>query len=839
MKKKTVKLAISTAVAASAFVAVAPSSLQAEASTNVKALVENSENASTVLKWAISKEGSADFKTRPYKEYNTAKKAIQEAEKAASLLSGSEKLQVDAQLVDSKVTLKRAQNYIDAITSSEKIIGLTNDLTKAINSGDLNDIEKSYHESSAEYRKQTILLDRVYGQSTRDGIREAVKPALEKLLSNVKYDITVKGHLDKAYGFVQKKDFEKAGIELEKANYNLTLKEAKFTFKPTLEKAYKEIASSIKLDIVSVVADGKTDVKLKLNKPYDEKTAIKADMFKIKDLAVKTAQLSEDKKTITLKTVEQEGGKEYTLTWEGKTYKFKTPINANKAVITVDAQESYLETTDSRSYTVKFTNPDGTPYTGNVSIDLKKNKSERTTAVITSANGRVLDKAQSTWKGYPDQNGNLVFTISAAMSANDSTRSATHVQPEIKKLDGDVVSKLAGMTHFMKLQNADTTKDLTVSDFYIDTAKDYLYTNDLKWKWDSNDVFFIRSEPVSQEAFEKALSNGDKLTVIYKAKSSNISSWNLTSEVTKATSISITNPDKETLRVQDSTYHLGGKAEAGNMIRIYRNDKYLGVTTVQSDGEWEYKNAYLEANSANVFTAYQYAPGTDGENGKNSIDNARVTILAGAFAMDHVKLDDKMNDGLTIGDEFVFTFSHADKSFNDAFADNQKSTITVKDGQGRAATLTVEETKDGKASNVLKVLDFKSIDKDFDHKSTYLELDSITGLENQDYLEFSLKDSKTKAVAISNIVTSPGFPSLPAEEVAKAKESSKLFSDIKTNLNSYSLEELMVYLLVATEKYNELSEMGKTLVDKTVIKSLQELVKDDKYKDVELTFPTL
>lgn len=832
-KKKTMKIAISTAVAASAFVAAAPSNLKAEASVNVNTLVGNAINAGTVLKWAISKEGSADFQTRPYDEYNTAKKAIQEAEKAVSGLSESKKLQANAQLVDSKIQLKRAQNYIDAITSSEKIIVLTKDLDKSIKSGDLNDVEASYHKSSSEYRKQAILLDRVYGQSTRDGIRNAVKPALEKLLSGVKYDVTVKTHLDKAYANVQQKDFAKASLELEKANYNLTLKEAKFTFKPELEKAYKEILNSIKLDILTVVADGKNEVTLKLNKPYDEKTVLKADMFKIKDLAVKSMELSADKKTVTLKTAEQESGKEYTLTWEGKSYKFTTPKDGNKTVITVDSQEVFLETMDSRSYSVKFANADGTPYGGTVSIDLTKNKTERTSAVITSVNGRALDKSQSSWKGTPDKNGNLVFTVSAASSIGDTTRSATHVQPEIKKMDGDVVSKLAGMTHFLKLQNLDTTKNLTVSEFHIDKTKDFIFANDLKWTWDSNDTFFIRNELVTQDAFEKALSTGDKLSVDYKTKAGNTSSWNITSEVTKSASLSFTNPDKSTLRVQDSTYNLSGKGEAGNMIRIYRNDTFLGTATVNSSGEWDLKNAYLEANSANVFTAYQYTPGTDGENGKNSIDSATVTILAGAFAMDQVDLEDKMKDGLTIGDELVFTFSNADKSFNDAFADNQKATLIVKDGQGKTATLTVSEVKDGKNSNVLKVLDFISIDTGFANDSTYLQIDSVTGLENQDYLEFSLKDSSSKVI---NIKVAPIMPEIDNGEV---KETEKLFTDIKTNLESYSLEELMVYLLVATEKYNELTDSEKLLVDKKLIKELQELVDNDKYKNVELTFPTI
>ncbi|WP_391207587.1 hypothetical protein [Psychrobacillus sp. L4] len=190
MKKKAIKIAASTAVAASAFVAAAPAH-QADAATNVNQLVTDAQNAGTVLKWAISLEGSADFVTRPYDQYNAAKKAVAAAEAAAKGLSTSEKLSVDAKLVDAKLQVKRAEAYIDAITSSEKIKDLTSKLNAAIATGDIEKVEPAYHTASAEYRKQAKLLDRVYGQSTRDEIRNAVKPAIEKAVASVKNEVTV------------------------------------------------------------------------------------------------------------------------------------------------------------------------------------------------------------------------------------------------------------------------------------------------------------------------------------------------------------------------------------------------------------------------------------------------------------------------------------------------------------------------------------------------------------------------------------------------------------------------------------------------------------------------
>lgn len=190
MKKSVIKIAASTAVAASAFVAAAPAQ-QADAAVNVNQLATDAQNAGTVLKWAISVEGSADFVTRPYDQYNAAKKALAAAEAAAKTLTTSEKLSLNAKLVEPKLQIKRAAAYIDAITSSEKIKDLTSKLDAAIATGDIEKVEAAYHTATAEFRKQAKLLDRVYGQSTRDEIRNAVKPALEKSVASVKNEVTV------------------------------------------------------------------------------------------------------------------------------------------------------------------------------------------------------------------------------------------------------------------------------------------------------------------------------------------------------------------------------------------------------------------------------------------------------------------------------------------------------------------------------------------------------------------------------------------------------------------------------------------------------------------------
>ena len=72
MKKKAIKLATTAAIAASAFTATNVSA----ASVNVDQLVNNVNDASKQLRWAISIEGSADGKTAPHNALNYAKRTV-------------------------------------------------------------------------------------------------------------------------------------------------------------------------------------------------------------------------------------------------------------------------------------------------------------------------------------------------------------------------------------------------------------------------------------------------------------------------------------------------------------------------------------------------------------------------------------------------------------------------------------------------------------------------------------------------------------------------------------------------------------------------------------------
>ena len=766
MKKKAIKIAASTAVAASAFVAVAPAQ-QADAATNVTTLATNAQNAGTVLKWAISYEGSADFATRPFNEFNAAKKAVAAAEAAAAKLSTTEKLSLQAKLVDAKIQIVRATAYIDAITSSEKIKSLTSNLNAAIATGDLGKVETAYHAASFEYKKQAKLLDRVYGQSTRDGIRNAVKPAMEAALEAVKYDVTVKMHIDKASALIKEGKLEEAAAELAKADYNLTLKDAKFTFKTQLQKSFDDAAVSLPLQAISAVGDGANTVTVKFSKAYTldkTLTTLEAGQFKINGLTVQSAKLSEDKKSVVLTTSTQKANTEYTVTWQGKSVSFKTAAVADTSGIAVNETDvAYVEATDSRTYNVKLTNTDGTPYVGRVTVDLNK-VSEITgavtgtsSAVITSVNGLpITTPATHSWTGVTDSNGNLVFTIAAAYNSNADTTSVTYVEPKLSKLDGDKKTKTAAVTHFFQLQSANTIQELSVTDLYVSAANDYVYAEGKKYKWDANDAFFIRGQKVSQEAFETALSDGDTLTVDYKASATNVSTWNITVDVTKSANTGFTNP-KADVRFDGFNYDLSGKGQAGNTVKVYRGSDLMGTTTVNADGTWTLKAVNLTQDSANKFEAFQYAPGKDGYKGTNaeSATPATRTIFEGAFASTGITLTDKGDNGLSVTDELTFSFLN-NPGFAHEFKEDLTGTITVSDGLSKTAVFDVEYVD----ADTLKIVKVVSAQDGFKNASTTLTIEATTGVVNQDELAYNVAVSKSSkgsatigAVPVSNVNT--------------------------------------------------------------------------------------
>ena len=725
-KSKTFKISI----AASAIIAATPLT-QADAATNVNQLVINAQNASTILKWAISVEGFADFKTKPYEEYNTTKKYIEAAEKAAASLSSSKRLSVQASLVDAKVQVKRAQAYIDAITSSEKIKVLTSNVQQAISSGNLDDIETAYHGASEEYRKQAKLLDRVYGQSTRDGIRNSVKPTFEHLIQSIRYDVTVHMHIKKAEQLSKENKYIEADLELMKAHQYLTDFENNHRFHSKLVNKYEAVEDAIPMLPLFATPEGQHTVTLKLSKAMDHNVNhLEPGQFIIPGEIIQQAKLSDDRKSIKLSTSELESATDYTLRWKGHSVQFTTPsVEDTSGISLTDLKDQYLETTDTRVYIAKFTNGDGSPYNGRVKINLAQPNGEATTAIITSFNGQVNTGSQE-WSHYADQNGHVVFTVRA------SSGEATSVQPTIQKLDGNQTSKKAAITYFHQLQPNTGEYNLKLENAPIHKNSNFIVVNGIKYKWDMNDLFFIHGQIVSVDEFVAALTEGDMLTIGYNLHPKDISTWNIISDITRYAPVTIKNPVKSSVTFDGSYYEISGTAEPGNKVKVYRNGAYVGMVTVDKGGNWTVGTVSLLQNIENTFVAYQYGPGQDGIDGTGSVDQANATIKEGAFASTSITYHDEGSKGISIMDTLDFQFINP--SFNHTFKTKISGTITINDGFGRSVEVRVDYVDE----DTLKIVDFVSRDDNFSFDASVFVITSTSGIVNQDQLEYSVKASK-------------------------------------------------------------------------------------------------
>ena len=724
------------AVIATVFIATAPVP-SVNAAGNVNQLVTNAINAGTILKWAISVEGFANFKTRPYAEYNTTKNYIEAAEKASSKLSQSEKLNVQARLVDAKIQVKRAQAYIDAITSSEKIKELTNNMNSSIASGELDRIEATYHLATAEYRKQTKLLDRVYGQSTRDGIRNSVKPTFEALMYSVQYDVTIHMHLEKAKKLLKEEKYIETDLELMKAYEYLNGYKDSLSFYSKLQNNYESTLNSVPLLPLFATTDGKNTVTVKLSKALlTNSSNLEAGQFKISGEIVQHARLSEDNKSVTLTTSDLNGDTDYVLTWKGSEIIFTTPeVLDSSGILLNDLEERYLETTDTHVYIAKLTNSDNSPYNGRVRISLANNNGEPTTGVITSVNGHVEEASQE-WRSYADQNGHVVFTVTAGAGTY------TNVQPTIQKLDGNETSKQAAVTHFYQLQTNSGVYDFQIENETIHKEAGYIVVNGMKYKWDANDLFFIHGQLISKEEFEIALTKGDMLTLGYDVRLENASTWNIVSDITQHAAVKITNPAQSPLTFDGSFYEISGTAHPGNKVKVYRNSVYVGMVTVDEDGYWSLGTVSLLQNKENTFVAYQYTPGQDGIDGEGAINTATNIILEGAFASTAITYHDEGSNGISITDTFDFSFLNP--SYGHSFKRSLSGTLTINDGLGKSVVVKVDYIDE----NTLKVIDFISREEGFNFESSLFVITSTTGIINQDQLKYSVEASKLEGTLL-------------------------------------------------------------------------------------------
>jgi SbsC C-terminal domain/Bacterial Ig-like domain (group 2) len=276
-KKKAVKLATASAVAASAFVAANPNA--SEAATNVATVVSQAKaqfkKAYYTYSHTVTETGEFPNINDVYAEYNKAKKAYADAVALVNKAGGAKK---DAYLADLQKEYEtyvfkanpksgeaRVATYIDAYNYAVKLDGLRQQLADAVQAKDLAKAEELYHKISYELKSRTVILDRVYGQSTRDLLRTKFKAEAQKLRDSLIYDITVAMKAREVQDAVKAGNLDKAKAAVDKINEYLPKVTDAFKAQLTDEAkkavdAY-EAALAPKVESVSAINPNTVEVK--------------------------------------------------------------------------------------------------------------------------------------------------------------------------------------------------------------------------------------------------------------------------------------------------------------------------------------------------------------------------------------------------------------------------------------------------------------------------------------------------------------------------------------------------------------------------------------------------
>ncbi|MFO1444349.1 hypothetical protein KDN24_14305 [Bacillus sp. Bva_UNVM-123] len=753
MKKKAIKLATSTAIAASAFVAGAPVN-KADAAVNVDQLVKAAEATAKVLQWSISTEGTADFVTRPYTEYNAAKAANKAAKAEVAKLKGADKAVYEARLLDSDLQIKRAQAYIDALTSGEKIVEKQANLQKAINATDLKNVQSSYHTLTAEIRKQAELLYRVYGQSTRDGILKKFKDPAEKLYRSVVNEVTVLDHVALVDKYTKEKAYDKAVDHVAKAEY--ALKDVK-QFKTELTKNLNDVVDALPLMVTSVSRINSTTIEVKFTKALD--SAPVSHFSFDKDVNVTTTKLSDDKKTVTLTVSGEKADTTYTLYYKGEATKSYTSPKAATGPITgpTDLVRQDAETT--RTYTFNVDRRAGENYSGSVTIELvDPNDSTATPAAeIYTVNGSTdgVATGKVKWEGYA-RDGKVSLIIKGT-----SITDTKDVQPIVTKgATGDV--QKGGITKF--LVESDSKHYVTTNALerdnqgvvvqYVDAANDYFTATEpgtgnpeLKFKMNKSAIYQVEGIIVSLDEFKKQLSTHDGLDIdYYKGSDGAKSVFNITQNL-NVNSLTVTNPAKGVVRVSDKDFNFRGTGSSGNTVRIFvpkdateyaNNEATRQIAAFTISGSSWNKTVDLNKAQLNKFKVVQYYQDSNTPVPGNPTD--LYEIKEGAFAFTEVKSSATAGEALKPGSTLTFTFGSDADAADGTFYWKDKATVAnnaklvLADANGVRATYTISSSdiKDNKTNEVTITLGSPDSTTGKYDSASGLEVVSFSGVTNQD-----------------------------------------------------------------------------------------------------------
>jgi hypothetical protein len=251
-KKKAIKVAAASTVAASALIAAAPA--QADAASNLQTVVDNAKMDMKAAYYAYSTppqtEGKLVEESVIHAHYNKAKKSFAEAKAAvlASKASNKDALLADLDSVYNTYITKRVIPYIDAYTyATDRLQPKLVKLEEAREAKNWDDLEKYYHEISYELKAATAILYKFYGEAPRTLMLDQYKEVADSTRDALMYHVTIRMAYDKAAELLAADDLEGAKAQVEKVEPFLSKLD-------TTDEAYGEFATALQAK-VEVVKD--------------------------------------------------------------------------------------------------------------------------------------------------------------------------------------------------------------------------------------------------------------------------------------------------------------------------------------------------------------------------------------------------------------------------------------------------------------------------------------------------------------------------------------------------------------------------------------------------------
>lgn len=673
------KIFVSSTLVASAFVAVAPSQ-QVDAAVNIDALVSDAQKAGTVLKWAISIEGTADGKTQPWTQFNAAKMAIAKAEDALNGASYSDRLKYAALLNEPKTQLQRAQGYLDAITASAKIDAKTKALSEAVRTNNLEQVEAAYHAMTAEFRKQTILLDRVYGQSTRDKIRNVVKGPAEQLINYLKNDVTVHMYVKAAAEQIRLGKYVEADKIITEAqkilNSNVLIWEG------SLKKNLDVVNASQPVQLVSISRVDSTTASVKLSRVV---SSIQLSEFTFDNsLSISRAVLSNDGTTVTLTTSVQIPGIKYTMKYKGNSASFTAP--GSVVPIQVGNQTiQHRETSEVLSLVANFTESNNIPSKDTVRVDIPAG------IKVVSINGIENNIAGAkSINVTPEKNGNVTIAFTAKdvnLAAIDNVITFNRIQNKTI-----VETKSSAKMNFYAPAKAGSFSNKKV--YYADSNNNYFVTSDgMKYIMKvSGDVYRNEGIAVAFDSFKSALNVEDTISGTYNPTTN--SSFEITSnfyfiDVVLDSKFAY-KAGTAGYRMDGSRIDLNGTAQPNYEIIFYKNSSYIGKTRVNANGAWSFPTN-VDQNAISDYSYVQQVAGKAVPNYPGS-DSKTLRVVEGSLDLLSVSGGTTADEDLS-NEALVFTVAPLKNNNGLVLAQDQvvalaSASIVLQDNDGTKIRFT-------------------------------------------------------------------------------------------------------------------------------------------------------